>query len=378
MSNGSDDRVARYVPRSGLSIPIVTVLGPDARVLEAEQRAAVRFVIQGGRGADIIFAVGTNGEWDRLDNAGRQQALQIIIDECRRSSPPQRPVEAWAGVTAHTRDDTMANLAYAIEIDADAAVIAPLSIRDVDDPVELLVRDVGKVFECAGRMIPVFLYDNADIAAPGKPPHLHTRDVKRMSELPYVRGIKVTASKAVLGNYTRAASHFKLAHEFAIYAGNANLIFDLFGPPAGIGGMLRHYWNRYLTQRALPFGVVAGPANAMPREWQRAWQACHAHDGALMNRYCGAVNEFLAACAFKRSGGDHIPMIACLKAALAEMGVISSDAVAPETPALAPEERREFARRFGQLRARWASVLEPGWISEYDAAAGRNLARQHG
>ena len=68
MSNGSDDRVARYVPRPGLSIPIVTVLGPDARVLEAEQRAAVRFVIQGGRGADIIFAVGTNGEWDRLHN----------------------------------------------------------------------------------------------------------------------------------------------------------------------------------------------------------------------------------------------------------------------------------------------------------------------
>lgn len=378
MDNGTDDRLSRYAPSPGLSIPIVTVLGPDGRVLEAEQRAAVRFVIQGGRGADIIFAVGTNGEWDRLDNPGRQEALRIIIDECRRCSPPQRRVEAWAGVTAHTRADTMANLAYAAGLDADAAVIAPLSIRDVDDPVELLARDVAAVFERAGRAIPVFLYDNADIAAPGKPQHLHTRDVKRMSELAYVRGIKVTASKAVLGNYTRAASHFKLAHEFAIYAGNANLIFDLFAPPSGVGGTLRHYWNRYLTQRALPFGVVAGPANAMPREWQRAWQACHSHDGALMDRYCSAVNEFLAACVFKRGGADYVPMIACLKAALAEMGVITSAAVAPQTPALAPEERREFARRFGELRARWAGILEPGWISEYDAAAGRDLARQHG
>lgn len=378
MDNATDERLSRYVPKPGLSIPIVTVLGPDGRVLETEQRAAVRFVIQGGRGADIIFAVGTNGEWDRLDNAGRQEALRIIVDETRRASPREHPVEAWAGVTAHTRADTMANLAYAVELNADAAVIAPLSIGDVDDPVELLVRDVAAVFDRAGTTIPVFLYDNADIAAPGKPPHLHTRDVKRMSELPYVRGIKVTASKAVLGNYTRAASHFKLAHEFAIYAGNANLIFDLFAPPAGFAATIHHYWNRYLTQRALPFGVVAGPANAMPREWQRAWQACHAHDGALMDRYCGAVNEFLAACAFKRAAVDYVPMIACLKAALAEMGVIASDAVAPATPALTPDERREFARRFAELRARWAAILEPAWISEYDSAAGRDLARQHG
>ena len=69
--------------------------------------------------------------------------------------------------------------------------------------------------------MPLFLYDNADIAAPGKAPHLHTRDVKQMSQLDYVRGVKVTAGKTVLGNYTRAASHFKRGGEFAIYPGNA-------------------------------------------------------------------------------------------------------------------------------------------------------------
>lgn len=267
---------------------------------------------------------------------------------------------------------------YSIELGADAAVIAPLSIGDLDDPVELVARGLAAVFDRAGKTIPVFLYDNADIAAPGKPPHLHTRDVKRMSQLPYVRGIKVTAGKSVLGNYTRAASHFKLAHEFAIYAGNAHLIFELFAPPAGIAATMRHYWNHYLTRHSLPYGVVAGPANAMPREWQRAWQACRAHDAPLMDRYRRALDEFRQACSFARGGGDYVPMIACLKAALAEIGVITSDAVAPGTPALSAEERREFARRFGELRAKWARVLETGWISEYDAAAARDLARQHG
>ena len=61
-----------------------------------------------------------------------------------------------------------------------------------------------------------------------------------------MRGIKVTAGKAVLGNYTRAASHFKREGEFAIYAGNAYLIFDLFAPPDGRRrGGLRSTWNRY-------------------------------------------------------------------------------------------------------------------------------------
>src|SRR5580693_9447456 len=105
----------------------------------------------------------------------------------------------------------------------------------------------------SGRSL--FLYDNADIAAAGKSDHLHTRDVKRMSRLGYVRGVKVTAGKAVLGNYMRAASHFKRKGEFVIYPGNAYLIFDLFQPRKGMRGKIRHYWNRYLTQNSLPHGV---------------------------------------------------------------------------------------------------------------------------
>ena len=369
MPRENRDPLSNYVPHTGLSIPIVTILDERGDIIEDQQRAVVRFCIQDGHGADILFAVGTNGEWDRIDNSHRQQASRIIVDECRRSSPSDRRVEAWVGVTAHTTAETLENLEYSLTLDADAVVISPLSIRDCDDPVSLVRNEVGAIFERAGKMIPVFLYDNADIAAPGKPLHLHTRDVKQMSQLPFVRGIKVTASKTELGNYTRAASHFRLAHEFVIYAGNAHLIFDLFSPPVGATATAKHYWNRYLTRHALPYGVVAGPANPMPREWQRAWQWCRKQDLEQMHRYAHALEEFRDACSFKRSGTTYVPMIACLKAALVELGVISSDAVAKETPQLSADERGQFAARFLALREKWARVLEPEWLSTYDAAS---------
>ncbi|MDO8434211.1 MAG: dihydrodipicolinate synthase family protein [Candidatus Binatus sp.] len=365
----------QYIPRPGLSVPIVTILDARGRVLESEQRAVVRFAIQNGNGADIIFAPGTNGEWDRIDNAQRQAVARIATDECRRASvSAAKKIEAWAGITAHTRAETLDNLIHAIDSGADAAVVAPLSIADVEHPAPFVERDIGAVFERAGRAIPLFLYDNADIAAPGKPTHLHTRDVKLMSRLPYVRGIKVTASKSVIGNYTRAASHFKASHEFAIYAGNAHLIFDLFAPPEGIADSMRHYWNRYLTQRTRPYGVVAGPANAMPREWQRAWQVCRSADSELMHLYAQVIGDFRSACTFKRGGKPYRPTIACLKLALKQLGVITSDVLGDGTPSLNDEERHEFMIRFSKLRDNSAAVLERGWVSEPDARAVRTPA----
>lgn len=351
-------------------MPVVTIVDARGRVLEDQQRAVIRFALQDGAGADIIFAAGTTGEWDRIDNTRRQAVARIAIDECRRArASAAKKIEAWAGITAHTRAETLENLTHAIHAGADAAVVAPLSIKDVERPAEFVERDIGAVFNRAGRMIPVFLYDNAEIAAPGKAPHLHTRDVKAMARLAYVRGIKVTASKTVIGNYTRAASHFKAGHEFAIYAGNAYLIFDLFAPPDGVADRMRHYWNRYLTQRTRPYGVVAGPANAMPREWQRAWQVCRSSDAELMRLYADAIEEFRAACNFRRGAKIYRPTIATLKASLKEMGVIDSDAVASGTPELSDAERREFSARFATLRERKAEMLEHGWVSEYDSAS---------
>lgn len=364
--SGNARAAPRYTPSPGLSVPVVTILDAAGNVIEEEQRAVVRWAVQDGAGANIIFAPGTTGEWNRLDNPRRQQIARIVTDECRRIAYTGIAVEAWVGITAYTRAETLKNLQYALELGADAAVVAPLSIRDASDPVAFVNGEIDDLFERSGRQMPVFLYDNADIAAPGRPSHMHTRDVKQMSRMEYVRGIKVTAGKAVLGNYTRAAAHFNRGGDFAIYAGDPYLIFDLFAPPQGARGRARHYWNRYWMRDSLPYGIVAGPANAMPREWRRALKVCRKGDLALMSRYAGVLEELRAACEFVSAGHIVRPTLACLKTALVEMGVCTSAALAPGTPVLEEAERRAFVRRFKQVRRRAAAMLEPGWLSDQE------------
>lgn len=356
-----------YHPRRGLSIPSITVLDDLGRVVEAEQRRVFRYLVQDGLGADIIFGGGTTGEWNRISNAERQKLIWIETDELGRinqevSRRGRQPAEAWVGVTAPTTAETLANLECALEAQTDAAVIAPLSIKDCGDIVRFFQRDVTDLFDHRGRGLPVFLYDNADIAADPRIPHIHTRDVKRLSRLPFIFGLKVSAPPRVLGQYTRGAGHFKDKGEFGIYAGNAMLMFQLFKLEDGLAGRVREYWNRYLLHNELPIGVVSGPANALPREWQRAWRASFAGDDRLMALYKSAFEQFGAACRF----GGAKKSIACLKHALKLDGVIESDFVADGTRSLTDSERQQFASRFKQTRENLATFTDPTWVSRRD------------
>lgn len=364
----------QYRPRRGLSIPAVTVLDQAGRVIEDEQRNLFRFLSQQGRGADILFGVGTTGEWNRISNSERQRLIAIETDEVARinqeaSRREQQRVEAWVGVTAATTAETLSNLECALEAGADAAVIAPLSIADLSDIVAFFQRSVSDLFDHRGRWLPIFLYDNADIAADPRVPHMRTRDVKRLSRLQFIFGVKVSASRRVLGNYTKGAAHFKDKGEFGIYIGNAMLMFQLFNLEDGLLGRVREYWNRYLLHNDLPIGVVPGPANAMPREWQRAWRACYAGDDRLMAIYKSAFEDFSAACRFPAAGKQVKKSIACLKLALKLDGVIGSDLVAKGTRALEEHERRVFAERYARIRSRLVAETDPVWISSQTTAS---------
>lgn len=351
-----------YTPRTGLSIPVITVLDREGRVLADEQRAAIRFVVQQGHGADIIFAAGTNGEWNRLDNPRRQKVFELAVEECRHLSGNGTPVEAWLGITGHTRAETIANLERAIELGADALVVAPLAITDVSNVVDFVAREMGAIFERHARALPVFLYENADISAPGKPLHLDLREVAELSRLDYVSGIKVTADRELLDAFIAAAPSFNAKHPFPIYAGNAYLIFDLFAPMSGLLGRVHDPTHRH---HELPLrGIVCGPANMSPREWKRAWEVAAAGERALMDRYNEVLKWYSEICFFARGSGEVSLSIACLKASMAELGVITSDAVARGTPDFDPDERREFGKRFRALRERAAELVEPGWVSE--------------
>ncbi len=294
----------KYIPRRGLNVPTVTIVDEAGKIIEAEQRRVIRHVIQEGFGADVIFGNGTTGEWNRLPNAERLRLIAITIDEVKTNNLPvpnpkskiQNPksVEAWVGVNGATRAEVLTNLDAAIQLDADAAVIAPLAIADLDehDIVRFFRRDLNDLIEASRRDLPVFLYDNADINAPNRTPHLRTHIVKELSRLPWIRGLKVSASRRVLGNYTKAALHFKQPGEFGIYIGNAMLIFDWYRPQRGLIGRLQAGLNEWLLSDALPIGVVSGPGNVLPREWKKSWNVCWAGDEELMAVYSDLCQRF--------------------------------------------------------------------------------------
>ena len=358
-------------PRPGLSVPVLTILDGSGRLLEEDQRRVVRHVVQDGVGADIVFAAGTTGEWDRLANPLRQQVVRVCAEEVAKQNaalgPGADPVEAWAGVTAHTPEETLENVRFAADNGADAAVLAPLSIRGLRDPVRFVARDVADLLDSLPRRIPVYLYDNADIAADPRVPHIRTRDVKALSRLDFVRGIKVSAPRKVMGNYTRAAAGFRERGEFGIYVGDAFQIFEIFRPRAGLAGALSEHWQRRRLRGGLPIGVVAGPANALPREWARAWQVARAGDIERMER----VQRVLAAFrdGTRASGGKRA--VACLKRALLRDGVVSSDAVADGTPALARPDAERFDEVYAGVRALARELLEPPWLTRVAGARGR-------
>jgi len=367
-----------YQLRHGLNVPTITVLDDEGRVIADEQRQVFRHVVQNGYGADVIFGVGTTGEWNRIANAERQRIMEIEVDEVRRINAELanlksqisnlKSVEAWVGVNGLTRAEILANLDAAIHLGADAAVIAPLAIEDLAEQeiIGFFQRDIADLLEASKSELPIFLYDNADITAPGQPPHIRTRIVKHLSRLPWLRGIKVSAPRRVIGNYTKAALHYKQPGEFGIYIGNAMLIFEMYRPSHSLLGRLREGWRDHLLHDTPPIGVVSGPGNCMPREWQKAWRVCWAGDDELTDVYRDLCSRFEEICEFDENGQRVRKTIACVKYALELDGVISSVAVGRGTKALSDEQKKTFSDKYHALRYHARKKIDALWQTAVD------------
>jgi dihydrodipicolinate synthase/N-acetylneuraminate lyase len=353
-----------YAPRRGLSIPIVSCLSPDGEPNDTDQRRLVRYLMQGGRGADVLFVMGTTGEWNKLDQRRRHRVIRVVVEETKKhetrlAQAGERPVEAWVGLTAPTRAETLETLELALEIGAHAGVIAPLAIQDAGDPVRFLARDVADLLDARNRRLPIFLYDNADISV-GAEQHLRTRAVKQLSRLDFVRGIKVSAPPRRLGHYTKAARQFRDLGAFDIYVGDALQILRMMRPRTGFWGALREHWNRFLLHDLLPSGVVSGPANLLPREWQRAWRVASAGDVERMDQLESLFQRFAASYRFpegKRS-------LAALKRGLLRRGVLSSDSVAKGTSAFSSEQAAQFDAALEKLDDEISAGLPARWRSD--------------
>lgn len=343
-------------------MPAISVVDPDGGVIEDDQRRLTRYLLQHGRGADIVFAMGTTGEWHRLERTARHRIISISCEEVHKARPAleqrgERPVEIWVGVTAPDRSQTLETLELALALGADAAVLAPLAIGDVDDPVRFLQRDVLDRLDQLGRRLPIFLYDNAEISA-GRV--LRTRWVKALSRLDFVRGIKVSAPPRRLGHYTAAARQFRDLGAFAIYIGNAPYILEMMRPRRGILGTLAEHWDRFRRRDMLPAGVVAGPGNLLPREWQWIWQISCAGDVERMDAMREQVRAFRALCTFGGTRYTH----ACIKRGLLRLGVISSDAMAPGGRGLDASQAARFDERFELFQEGQKAVTPERWRSD--------------
>lgn len=352
--------------KRGLNVPSLTIVDEAGRLLEAEQRLLLRYLLQEGAGADVVFGVGTTGEWNRLTNAERLRTMEVTIDEVARLNRAYgTQVEAWVGVNGKTKAEILTNLDAACQLGAAAAVIAPTAVEDlpVDEMVPFFQREITDLLETQRRSLPLFLYDNADIAAPGNAPHLPTAIVKRLSRLPAVCGIKVSASRRVLGNYMKAALHYRLPGEFGIYIGNALLIFDLYRPREGFLGRLHEGWRDFLLHDTVPIGVVSGPGNVFPREWQKAWRVCWAGDAEAMATYHRLCGAFDTICTFEEGGRTSSRMLAGTKYALELEGVLPVSHVAPGTPALTADQRRQFEERYRRLTETIRRETAAHWIS---------------
>jgi dihydrodipicolinate synthase/N-acetylneuraminate lyase len=343
---------------------VVSCLCPDGEPNDSDQRRLVRYLIQGGRGADVLFVMGTTGEWNKLDQRRRHRVIRVVVEETRKhetrlAQAGERPVEAWVGLTAPTRAETLETLELALDIGAHAGVIAPLAIEDAGDPVRFLARDVADLLDARGQALPIFLYDNADISVGGER-HLRTRAVKAASRLDFVRGIKVSAPPRKLGHYTKAARQFRDLGAFDIYVGDALQILRLMRPREGLLGALREHWNRFLLHDLLPSGVVSGPANLYPREWQWAWRMACAGDVERMDLLEGLFRRFADSYRFpegKRS-------LAALKRGLFRRGVLSTDAVAKGTPPLSTAQASLLDAELEKLGDELAARLPSRWVSD--------------
>jgi len=347
-------------PRKGLNVPLITALDDEGKIIEADQRRIIRHTVQNGFGTNSIFLAGTTGEFNRLTNDQRQQLFKIGVEETRRINAelPDAflPVEAWVGVTAETKAETLANIEYAREIGSDMAVIAPLTIADLapEKIVDFFEREIAQIVG-AENPLPISLYDNPDIAAaPEVMGNMPVELIEKLRQLPFVVCLKASTTRAVLQNYLNAFSGEDEKPAFDIYFGNAPLMFEI-DEMRREAGMKEH-------QVA---GVVSGTANLFPREWQQAWQAVASGNQALIDAYRDAFADF-ERLTFS-ANGQYVTskMMAGIKQGLYYQGIISTPYVGKGTPELTPDEAEKLNEGLEKVFEKLRRTVNPQTLSMY-------------
>lgn len=279
---------------------LVSPIGPDGRVLEAELRRLVDHLIASG--VHGLTPLGSTGEFAYLDWAQRRRIVEVVVEQAARRVP------VVAGVAATT---TAAAVRQAQDFAA-IGVDGILAILEAYFPV----NEAGVVAYFTAiadaTELPVVLYTNpnfqrSDLSLPA---------IETLSRHPRIGLIKDASTNTgrLLSILNRTEGRMQ------VFAASAHI-------PAAvmlIGGK----------------GWMAGPACAIPRESVRLYELCQAGqwDAAMsLQRALWRVNELFAAHS----------LAACIKGALQIQGFAVGDPLPPQAP-LSPEGRKtvEAALRF--------------------------------
>ena len=385
--------------QKGLCVPLVTPFDKDGKFLPDDFHALMEYVLQNGLGGNVFFINGTTGEFNYIDNITCKHIIHSAVEF--KKSHATHNIRIWCGISGNTTDETLENLDFALKTtEIDAVVIAPLYFMRHDQILKFFRRDVRNTMEKHRKFIPIFLYDNKDILSPclkgatetpleikeissylfrillqhpktaydglkdfitdvvlpsadpeAKKKSIHqirgylrTREVKYLSRLEYIVGIKVTAPIRIIGNYIRASGQFGDLGTFGIYIGNAPLIFDIFKDRIGLGRLIK-WWEKFILRATRPHGVVSGSANVMPREWSVAWDAALNDDYELADSFRKLFQEYRALCSFNNKRKS----IACAKWILYNKGIISSPFVIDASKRLSENEIDEIRKRYANF-----------------------------
>ena len=147
-------------PRSGLSVPVVTVLDESGALDEESQRAVVRHVIQDGYGADVVFAAGTTGEWDRIEAGAQRRVIQLCAEEVAKAKFAGGDVLGMiTGVLEYATDPNLVRLINRAFEKAQPAVVkaAQAYSREDDDETWTEPVDLFPVEELAAGLAPFLI-----------------------------------------------------------------------------------------------------------------------------------------------------------------------------------------------------------------------------
>lgn len=190
---------------TGVIPPVLTPFDDEGRLIEAEFRGYLSFLLD--KGVDGVFILGTAGEGPLLSLPDRKTIAEIAVDEVAG----RKPVVVQAG--AMSTQETIELVKQAASIGASAACILPLWYFAMDD--EALFQHYAAI-SCAAPDLPIMIYYYPSIGSAVSP-----QLAKRIADAcPNIVGVKDSGESIP----TMAEFQRLLCPNFRILTGSVHLV----------------------------------------------------------------------------------------------------------------------------------------------------------